>query len=149
MKTSEYKYCKFNFENFNPVQEMCYPFFELDCNLVLSATTSAGKTAIAEAIFGYELATKQDQKVIYVCPLKSIAEEKKFDWARDVRIEVPLNEFMKMKKKISKLQNKCKELERKADEQRSQRWKIESAYDKLKADYQKVLGITEEGDDGK
>ena len=76
-------------------------------------------------------------------------EEKKFDWAKDVKIEVPLNEFMKMKKKISKLQNKCKELERKADEQRSQRWKIESAYDKLKADYQKVLGINEEGDDKK
>lgn len=82
MKTSEYKYCKFNFENFNPVQEMCYPFFELDCNLVLSATTSAGKTAIAEAIFGYELVTKQDKKVIYVCPLKSIAEEKKIDWTK-------------------------------------------------------------------
>lgn len=76
-------------------------------------------------------------------------EEKKFDWARDIKIEVPLNEFLKMKKKISKLQNKCKELEKKADDQRSQRWKIESAYDKLKADYQKVLGITEEGDDGK
>ena len=76
-------------------------------------------------------------------------EEKKFDWARDVRIEVPLNEFMKMKKKISKLQNKCKELERKADEQRSLRWKIESSYDKLKADYQKVLGVTQEGDDKK
>ena len=78
-------------------------------------------------------------------------EEKKFDWARDIRIEVPLNEFMKMKKKISKLQNKCKELERKADDQRSQRWKIESAYDKLKADYQKLLGIKkdEEGDDKK
>ena len=76
-------------------------------------------------------------------------EEKKFDWARDIKIEVPLNEFLKMKKKLSKLQNKCKELEKKADDQRSQRWKIESAYDKLKADYQKVLGITEEGDDGK
>ena len=76
-------------------------------------------------------------------------EEKKFDWARDIKIEVPLNEFLKMKKRISKLQSKCKELEQKADDQRSQRWKIESAYDKLKADYQKVLGITEEGDDGK
>ena len=82
MKTTEYKYCKFKFENFNPVQEMCYPFFELDCNLVLSATTSAGKTAIAEAIFGYELQNKQDQKVIYICPLKSIAEEKKSDWTK-------------------------------------------------------------------
>ena len=76
-------------------------------------------------------------------------EEKKFDWARDIKIEVPLNEFLKMKKKITKLQNKCKELEKKADDQRSQRWQIESAYDKLKADYQKVLGIKEEGDDGK
>ena len=82
MKTSQYKYCKFNFEEFNPVQEMCYNFFEQDCNLVLSATTSAGKTAIAEAIFGYELATKPDYKVIYVCPLKSIAEEKKLDWQK-------------------------------------------------------------------
>lgn len=82
IKTSEYKYCKFNFTEFNPVQETCYPFFEMDCNLVLSATTSAGKTAIAEAIFGYELATKENSKVIYVCPLKSIAEEKKNNWIK-------------------------------------------------------------------
>ena len=82
IKTSDYKYCKFNFETFNPVQETCYQFFELDCNLVLSATTSAGKTAVAEAIFGYELFTKPDKKVIYVCPLKSIAEEKRNDWKK-------------------------------------------------------------------
>ena len=75
--------------------------------------------------------------------------EQKAKWTDDIFINIPLTEFLKLKKKISKLQNKCKELEKKADDQRSQRWKIESAYDKLKADYQKVLGITEEGDDGK
>jgi replicative superfamily II helicase len=82
IKTAEYSFCKFNFTEFNPVQETCYPFFEQDCNLVLSATTSAGKTAIAEAIFAYELFTKKDQKVIYVCPLKSVAEEKRNDWKK-------------------------------------------------------------------
>lgn len=76
-------------------------------------------------------------------------EQKEPKWTDDIFINVPLTKFLKMKKKIAKLQNKCEELEKKADDQRSQRWKIESAYDKLKADYQKVLGIKEEGDDGK
>ena len=75
--------------------------------------------------------------------------EQKAKWTDDIFINIPLTEFLKLKKKISKLQNKCKELEKKADDQRSQRWKIESSYDKLKADYQKVLGIKEEGDDEK
>ena len=87
IKTSEYKYCKFNFTDFNPVQETCYPFFDMDCNLVLSATTAAGKTAIAEAIFGFELYTKENSKVIYVCPLKSIAEEKRKDWEKHETFE--------------------------------------------------------------
>ena len=79
-------------------------------------------------------------------------EEKKFDWARDIRIEVPLNEFMKMKKKIAKLQNKCEKLKKEVDEQRSEKWAAISERDRIKKDYQKVLGINkenEEGDDGK
>lgn len=78
-------------------------------------------------------------------------EEKKFDWARDIRIEVPLNEFMKMKKKISKLQNKCEKLKKEADEQRSEKWAVQGERDRIKADYQKLLGIKkdEEGDDKK
>ena len=78
-------------------------------------------------------------------------EEKKFDWARDIRIEVPLNEFMKMKKKIAKLQNKCEKLKKEADEQRSEKWAAQGERDRIKADYQKLLGIKkdEEGDDKK
>ena len=77
--------------------------------------------------------------------------EKKFDWAKDIKIEVPLNEFMKMKKKISKLQNKCEKLKEEATEQRHLKWAKESeltdkckAYDELKADYEKLLGIGSE-----
>lgn len=79
-------------------------------------------------------------------------EQKKYDWAKDIRIEVPLNEFMKMKKKIGRLQNKCEKLKKEVDEQRSEKWKAEGERDRLKRDYQKLLGINkedEEGDDGK
>ena len=78
-------------------------------------------------------------------------EEKKFDWARDIRIEVPLNEFMKMKKKIGKLQNKCEKLKKEVDDQRSEKWAAQGERDRIKADYQKLLGIKkdEEGDDKK
>lgn len=78
-------------------------------------------------------------------------EEKKFDWTRDIRIEVPLNEFMKMKKKIGKLQNKCEKLKKEVDEQRSEKWAAQGERDRIKADYQKLLGIKkdEEGDDKK
>ena len=78
-------------------------------------------------------------------------EQKKYDWAKDIRIEVPLNEFMKMKKKIGKLQNKCEKLKKEVDEQRSEKWAAQGERDRIKADYQKLLGIKkdEEGDDKK
>lgn len=80
-------------------------------------------------------------------------ESTKFDWAKDIKIEVPLNEFMKMKKKIGKLQNKIKVLENEVSDERHKKWMKDDelqakqkAYDALKADYQKLLGIdSEEG----
>lgn len=79
--------------------------------------------------------------------------ENKFDWAKDIRIEVPLNEFFKLKKKIGKLKNKIKELENEVADERHKKWQKDDelqekqkAYDALKADYQKLLGIdSEEG----
>ena len=76
-------------------------------------------------------------------------EEKKPKWTDDIYINIPLTEFLKMKKKISKLQNKCKKLKKEVNEQRSEKWAAQDERDRIKADYQKVLGINEEGDDGK
>ena len=78
IKTSQYSYFEFEFEFFNPVQEKCYPYFTEDCNLVISASMSSGKTAIAEAILSYELS--KEHKVCYTSPLKALSYEKYNDW---------------------------------------------------------------------
>lgn len=75
-----YPYCEFSFASWNPVQEKAYPYFEQDCNLVCSASVASGKSAIAEAIFGYELFDNEKSKVIYVSPLKAIGVEKFNEW---------------------------------------------------------------------
>ena len=77
-----YPYCAFDFTNWNPVQEKCYSYFTQDCNLVVSASVASGKTVIAEAIFGYELAQNSNSKIAYVCPLKALGNEKYNDWNR-------------------------------------------------------------------
>ena len=87
----DYPYCDFTFSEWNPVQAKCVPFFTEDCNLVVSASTASGKTAIAEAIMGYELKRNDTNKVIYVSPLKAIGNEKHTEWSRhDTFREYPI-----------------------------------------------------------
>jgi len=45
-----------------------------DCNVICTWPTSAGKTVCAELVC--EIAMREGKKVIYACPLKSLAEEK-------------------------------------------------------------------------
>lgn len=78
--TKEYKHCFFPFEEWNPVQEKCVSFFCEDSNLVLSASVASGKTAVCEAIMGYELS--KGNKVVYICPLNSLLQEKFEDWKK-------------------------------------------------------------------
>lgn len=78
----DYPYCEFGFDEWNPVQLKCVPFFTEDCNLVVSASTASGKTVIAEAVMGYELARSHTSKAVYVSPLKAIGNEKHGDWRR-------------------------------------------------------------------
>ena len=77
--------------------------------------------------------------------------EKNRTWTEDITIPVPLDKFLSMKKKINKLQNKVKELKNEASEERMKKWKKDSeleekckAYNALKADYEKLLGISTE-----
>lgn len=77
-----YPYCEFDFYDWNPVQKQCLKYFDCDCNLVVSASTASGKSAIAEAIMGYELATSTESKAIYVSPLKAIGYEKHEQWQK-------------------------------------------------------------------
>ena len=53
--TGEYEDWKYPFPEFNPVQSLVLPLREKDCNLVISSSTSSGKTICAEIIIDYIL----------------------------------------------------------------------------------------------
>jgi len=76
MKTSEFKYIQFPFEEFNKPQSEAIAFADKDCNLIVALNTSTGKTAVALSFFGHELATQLDTKCVYASPLKAISEER-------------------------------------------------------------------------
>jgi len=82
LKANDYKYCIFPFDDFNRLQDDCYQYFCQDVNLVVSASVASGKTVVHEAIAGYELSRSETSKVVYVCPLKSLLQEKIEDWHR-------------------------------------------------------------------
>ena len=72
-------------------------------------------------------------------------------WMDEQKITMPLTEFLAMKMEIVNLQNEIEKVKKEADDQRSEKWKAEGERDRIKADYQKLLGIKkdEEGDDKK
>lgn len=72
-------------------------------------------------------------------------------WMDSQKIEMPLTEFVAMRMTIVELEIRIKDLTKEVDEQRSEKWAAQGERDRIKADYQKLLGIKkdEEGDDKK
>jgi helicase len=64
---------------YNPLQELTVKYLGNDCNLVVLAPTSSGKTFVAEQYLF--TAIEQGHKAIYLSPLKSLTEEKKRAWS--------------------------------------------------------------------
>lgn len=73
------------------------------------------------------------------------AETKKENWAEKIEISMPLSEYNKLMKKIAKLKKQRDEADRKYWNQLHAAMNAEEALKRLKADYQKALGISDEG----
>ncbi len=68
----------FPFEMFNPLQSATVKYWDSDVNLVVAASTSSGKTIVAEQmILG---AVSKGKKGIFLSPLKAVTQEKYDDW---------------------------------------------------------------------
>ena len=78
--TKNYKSFQYPFEKFNPVQSQVIPHIFENKNMVISANTSAGKTICAELLMDEIL--KNNKKILYTSPLKSLTQEKYNDWQK-------------------------------------------------------------------
>lgn len=63
---------------YNPLQSSTYPFVEKDCNLVVLAPTSSGKTIVAEQFMIPTM--EKGRKALYLSPLKALTSEKLALW---------------------------------------------------------------------
>ncbi len=79
VETKNYPYATFPFTHFNPVQSRVFDFYDKDCNGVIAAATSAGKTVVGEMFANHELAVRGGS-FLYLCPLRALAQEKVDDW---------------------------------------------------------------------
>lgn len=76
--SEEVKNYEIRFESLNPLQSAIFPFVDRDCNLVISGSTSCGKTLAAELCLND--ATERLGKGVFLNPLKAVSQEKHQDW---------------------------------------------------------------------
>ncbi len=80
VSTSAFEYAKFSFSEFNLVQSALLPIVEKDCNILIASATSSGKTVMSEMFGSYEI-RKNKKKILFLCPLRALANEKYNDWS--------------------------------------------------------------------
>lgn len=111
--TKKFKYAKFPFDNFNPVQSRLMETYEGDSNIAIAAATSSGKTICAEMYMSYEH-HKRGGKSIYIAPLRALAREKQQDWTtirkgkskhhfHDLNISICTGDFRVTQKRVKEL----------------------------------------------
>ncbi len=108
VSTSDYKYAKFPFEEFNCVQSRVYEYATHDVNMVIAAKTGVGKTYCAEMILGHEV-RERGGKGMYLAPLKALVSEKFDDWTddnhhfADQRVSICTGDFLLTPKRKAEL----------------------------------------------
>jgi len=80
--TSKFPYGSYPFESFNRVQSRVFEVHDKNCNCVIAAPTSVGKTICAEMFMSHEVRVRGG-KAIYLAPLRALAKEKIDDWTSE------------------------------------------------------------------
>jgi len=77
--TLDYPHAKWKFEKLNPVQSRMMEVYNKDMNGLIAASTSAGKTVVAEMFLAQEI-RERGGKGMFLAPLRALAREKINDW---------------------------------------------------------------------
>ncbi|KAJ2245412.1 ATP-dependent DNA helicase MER3, partial [Coemansia sp. RSA 455] len=89
----------YSFAHFNRLQSACFAdLFDSGDNLVISAPTASGKTALMEIAMCRlfrDIASRGGKKALYLAPLKSLCAEKAAEWtSRYIRCELQCTEIV-------------------------------------------------------
>lgn len=79
VETVNYPYARWPFGKFNPVQSRVFEFYNKECNGLIAAATSSGKTVCAEQFLAHEIRVRGG-KGMFLGPLKALTQEKIDDW---------------------------------------------------------------------
>lgn len=107
--TSKFPYLKFKFEFFNPIQSEVFNYFDKDVNCVVAASTSAGKTTVAEMFMADSIA--KGKKAIFLSPLKAVSQEKYEDWTNPehswgkLNVSIVTGDYQLTDKRVEELNN--------------------------------------------
>jgi len=73
----------FSYKFFNPIQtQVFFSCYHTDQNILVGAPTGSGKTVVAELAMLRVFKNKENSKIIYIAPLKSLAKERVRDWTK-------------------------------------------------------------------
>lgn len=107
IETSKFPYLNFKFKQFNPVQSEVFQYYNKDLNCVVAASTSAGKTTIAEMFMAYSIS--KGKKAIFLSPLKAVSQEKFNDWTNPshdwskLNVSIVTGDYQLTEKRIEEL----------------------------------------------
>lgn len=109
-ETSCYPYAQWDFDHLNPVQSRLLEMYQKPNSVVIAASTSAGKTVCAEIFAAHDIRARK-KKVIYVGPLRALAQEKKDDWSNqdyhfgDLSVSICTGDYRLTEDRIKELDN--------------------------------------------
>jgi replicative superfamily II helicase len=110
VKTSDFPYANWSFEKFNPVQSRIMDFYDKDMNGLVAASTSSGKTVIAEQFLSYEI-RKRGGKGMFLVPMRALAQEKIDQWTdknyhfKDLKVSVCTGDYRITKERAKELED--------------------------------------------
>lgn len=108
VKTSIFPLANWKYENFNPIQSRFIEYYDKDISGLVAASTSSGKTLIAEMAICDEV-RRRGGKALYLCPLKALGQEKIDDWCdpeyhfKDLKISICTGDYRLTKARFKEL----------------------------------------------
>ena len=108
VSTADFSHGKYPFEKFNQVQSRVFEICDKNCNCVIAAPTSVGKTVCAEFFMAHEVRVRGG-KAIYLAPLRALAKEKIDDWTSpesifgDLKIAICTGDYRLTESRVKEL----------------------------------------------